>query len=457
MRVDARESVPRRRATRRLRFHPAQVVFGGFAAAALVGTGLLSLPIAKAGGGSATFVEALFTAVSALCVTGHIVVDTPTYWTGFGQIVILVLIQVGGFGVMTFASFVGLIVVRRLSFSAKLNTAAEAHSLGLDDIKSLVLGVVRISLVVEAVVALVLAVRFATEYGHAPLEAAWLGVFHGISSFNNAGFSLFSDSIIGFVSDPVISLTICVSVILGGLGFPVIMQLLRELPRPRLWNMNTRLVLAFTGILVVGGTLFITALEWDNPDTIGALDPGARVLAGFFHSVQTRTAGFNSVDIGAMEGGTLLGMDVLMFIGGGPAGTAGGIKVTTFGVLLFILLAEIRGDGVVNIFGKRLSRAVHRQAIAVVLVSVAVVIVSTITIMLISDLDLDRVLFETISAFSTVGLSTGITAALPVPAQLILVALMFIGRLGPITFATALALRERTIVYQLPKERPIVG
>ena len=443
--------------SRRLRFHPAQVVFGGFSAAALLGAGLLALPIAKSGPGGATPIEALFTAVSALCVTGHIVVDTPTYWTLFGQVVILVLIQVGGFGVMTFASFVGLIVVRRLSFSARLNTAAEAHSLGLGDIKSLVLGVVRISLVIEASVALILAVRFATAYGYSPLEAAWLGVFHGISSFNNAGFSLFSDSIIGFAADPVVSLTICISVILGGLGFPVILQLLRDGWRPRLWNMNTRLVLAFTAILLLGGTLYITALEWDNPDTLGALDPGARVLTGFFHSVQTRTAGFNSVDIGAMDGATLLGMDVLMFIGGGPAGTAGGIKVTTFAVLLFILLAEIRGDGVVNVAGKRLSRAVHRQAIAVVLVSVAVVVAATIAIMLISNLDLDRVLFETISAFSTVGLSTGITAGLPAPAQLILVVLMFVGRLGPITFATALALRQRNVVYQLPKERPIIG
>ena len=442
---------------RRLRFHPAQVIFGGFAAAAAIGTTLLSLPIAKVESGGATLTEALFTAVSALSVTGHVVVDTPTYWTGFGQVVILALIQLGGLGVMTFASLVGLIVVRRLSFQARLNTAAETHSLGMEDIKSLVIGVVRISLLIELVVAVVLTVRFATGYGYSLLEAAWLGVFHGVSSFNNAGFSLFSDNMIGFASDPVVSLAICVSVILGGLGFPVILQLLRNGRRPRLWNMNTRLVLTFTAILLVGGSVFITALEWNNPDTLGALDPAARVLAGFFHSVQTRTAGFNSVDIGAMDGATLLGMDVLMFIGGGPAGTAGGIKITTFGVLLFILLAEVRGDGVVNVLGKRLSRAVHRQAIAVVLVSVAVVIISTISIMVISGLDLDNVLFETISAFSTVGLSTGITAALPVPAQLILVALMFIGRLGPITFATALALRERTVAYQLPKERPIIG
>ena len=238
-------------------------------------------------------------------------------------------------------------------------------------------------------------------------------MFHGISSFNNAGFSLFSDSISGFVSDPVVSLTICASVIIGGLGFPVILQLLRE-RRVLLWSMNTRLVLIFTAGLLVGGAVYITVLEWNNPATLGALDPGARVLAGFFHSVQTRTAGFNSVDIGSMDGATLFGMDVLMFIGGGPAGTAGGIKVTTFGVLLFILLAEVRGDGVVNVLGKRLSRAVHRQAIAVVLVFVGIVVASTIAIMVISGLSLDRVLFETISAFSTVGLSTGITAGLPV-------------------------------------------
>ncbi|CAN5358457.1 potassium transporter TrkG [soil metagenome] len=447
----------RRRVSRRFKFHPAQIIFGGFAAVAVAGSVLLSLPIAKSGTGTATWSEALFTSVSALCVTGHVVVNTSTYWTGFGQVVILALIQIGGLGVMTFASFVGLIVVRRMSFRARLNTAAETHSVGLDDVKSLVRNVVIISLAIEGVIATTLTVRFATEYGYSLPEASWLGLFHGVSSFNNAGFSLFTDNLVGFVSDPVISLAICAAVILGGLGFPVILELLREFRRPLLWSMHTRLVLTFSVILLVAGTLFITSLEWDNADTLGSLEPGSRLLAGFFQSVQTRTAGFNTVDVGSMHGATLFGMDVLMFIGGGPAGTAGGIKVTTFGVMLFILLAEIRGDGVVNVFGKRLSRAVHRQAIAVVLLSVGVVIVATIAIMVISGIDLSRVMFEAISAFSTVGLSTGITANLPVPAQLILVVLMFIGRLGPITFATALALRERSIVYQLPKERPIIG
>ncbi len=439
------------------RFHPAQAIFGAFAATTLAGTGLLLLPIAKTGAGGATWVESLFTAVSALAVTGHIVVDTPTYWTPFGQVVILALIQLGGLGVMTFASFVGLVVVRRMSFRSRLNAATETKSVGLDEVRGLVFGVVKVSLLIEAIVATIFALRFALGYGYAPGEAIWLGVFHGISSFNNAGFALFSDSMMGFVSDPVIGLTLCASVILGGLGFPVILELRKRFRRPLLWSMNTRLVLVFTPVLLVLGTAFITVLEWNNPATLGELAWHDRILAGFFQSVQTRTAGFNSVDISQLDDATLLGMDVLMFIGGGPAGTAGGIKVTTFGVLLFILIAEMRGDGVVNIFGKRLSQAVHRQAIAVVLASVALVVGSTIAIMLISGLDLDRVLFEAISAFGTVGLSTGITASLPVPAQLILVMLMFLGRLGPITFATALALRPRSILYQLPKERPIIG
>ena len=422
-----------------------------------VGTGLLLLPIAKAGPGGASLIEAFFTAVSAVCVTGHIIVDTPTYWSGFGQVVIMALIQVGGFGVMTFASIVGIAVVRRLSLTSRLTTAAETKSLGLEDVKSLVLNVLKISLVIEGATAGVLFLWFWLHYGLPPAEAAWIGLFHGVSSFNNAGFSVFSDSIMSYVGDPVVSLTICAAIILGGLGFPVIMQLRKHWRRPMAWSMNTRIVLWATPVLLVVGAVYITAIEWNNPGTLGPLDWPSKLLAGFFQSVQTRTAGFNSIDIGAADDSTLLGMSALMFIGGGPAGTAGGIKVTTFAVLLFILLAEVRGEGVVNVFGKRLSRAVHRQAIAVVLLSTGVVVASTVFIMILSGLPLSPVLFETVSAFGTVGLSTGITSDLPVAAQAILAILMFLGRLGPITFASALALRRREILYQLPKERPIIG
>lgn len=430
---------------------------GGFALGILIGTGLLLLPISKAGPGGAAPIEAFFTAVSALCVTGHVIVDTATHWTGFGQVVILLLIQIGGFGVMTFASIIGVVVVRRLSLASRLNTAAESKSLGIEDVKSLVLGVLKISLVIEAIVAVILFLWFWLHYGRPVGEAAWIAVFHAVSSFNNAGFSIFSDNMISYVGDPVVSITMACAVILGGLGFPVIMQIRKYGFRRLRWSMNTRIVIAATITLLVLGTLYIAVIEWNNPGTLGPLDWPQKLLASFFQSVQTRTAGFNSIDIGATTDATQFGMTALMFIGGGPAGTAGGIKVTTFAVLFFILLAEVRGEGVVNVFGKRLSRAVHRQAISVVILATGVVTASTVAILVMTGLPLSPVLFEVVSAFGTVGLSTGITADLPVAAQLILCMLMFVGRLGPVTFAAALALRERQVLYQLPKERPIIG
>ena len=444
---------------RAVRHHvqPAQAVVLGFAAAIAVGTALLMLPIAKVGPGGANLVEALFTATSAVCVTGLIVVDTPVFWTGFGQVVILALIQLGGLGIMIFAALIGVVLARKMSVRSRLNTAAEAKSLGLEDVRGLVKRIVLISMIIEACAFVPLFLRFLFGYGYDVGGAAWHALFHAISAFNNAGFALYGDSLMGFVSDPFICLPICAAIILGGLGFPVIMQLRREFRRPLHWSMNTNLVVVVTAVLLVAGTVYVTAIEWSNPATLGGLDPWSRVLAGFFQSVQTRTAGFNSVDVGAMHDETWLGMDVLMFIGGGPAGTAGGIKVTTFAVLLFILVTELRGEGAVNIFGKRLSRAVHRQAITVVLMAVAAVIAGTALLMFLSGEDLDKSLFETVSAFATVGMSTGITAALPESAQVVLIILMFLGRIGPLTLGSALALRERRILYELPKERPAIG
>jgi trk system potassium uptake protein TrkH len=448
---------PVTRGIRRQLLRPAQAIVAAFAGAILIGSAVLMLPVAKQGPGGASFVEALFTATSAVCVTGHVVVDTATYWTPLGQVTILLLIQVGGFGIMTFASVIGLAVVRRMSLRSRITAAAEAHSTGLGDLRGLLLGVVRITLVAEALVAVALALRFWLGYGEPFGRAVWLGAFHSVSSFNNAGFSLFSDNLVSYATDPLVCLPIAASIIVGGLGFPVIVQLRRHLTLPRVWTVTTRLVLAGTLALLVLGTVYITAIEWSNPRTLGALDWPGRILAGFFTSVQTRTAGFNSIDIGAMDPASWFGMDALMLIGGGPGGTAGGIKITTFAVLFFILVTELRGERAVNVLGKRLPRSVQREAITVVLLAVAVVVTATVTLMLITDVSTDRLLFEVVSAFGTVGLSTGITADLPTAGQLILVLLMFIGRLGPITFATALALRPRRTTYELPQERPVIG
>ncbi len=437
--------------------HPAQAVVGGFALAISVGTVLLLLPISKTGPGGASFVEALFTATSAVCVTGLTVVDTLTAWTPFGHAVILALIQVGGLGIMIFASLIGLVLARKLSIRGRLTAAAEAKSVGLDDVRGLVRGILRITFAIELTTFLLLTPRFWLGYGEDFGYAVWLGLFHSVSAFNNAGFALFSDNLMGFATDPFIALPIAAAIILGGIGFPVIMQLRKEFTRPLHWSMNTKIMLVGTSLLLAGGTVYILVLEWANPGTLGPMDVGGKVLAAFFQSVQTRTAGFNSIDIGQMHSASWLGMDVLMFIGGGPAGTAGGIKVTTFAVLFFIMLTELRGHSAVNIFGKRLSRAVHRQAITIVLLAVGVVMTATVVLMLLTDLQLDKILFEVVSAFATVGLSTGITSTMPPAAQVVLVLLMFIGRLGPLTLGTAIALKQRPLLYEYPKERPVVG
>ncbi|WP_310051655.1 TrkH family potassium uptake protein [Arthrobacter ginsengisoli] len=436
--------------------HPAQVIVLGFAGAVAAGTGLLLLPVATSSGGGASLLEALFTATSAVCVTGLITVDTPVFWSGFGQVVILVLIQIGGFGVMSFGTLLGVLTARRLGLRSRISAAAETKS-GFGDVRRVLIGVLLISLVVEAALALILAIRFMAGYGYPPGEAVWHGVFHSISSFNNAGFALYSDNLIGFVGDPWICLPIAAAVIIGGLGFPVLFELGRQYRRPIHWSMNTKLVIVGSAILLAGGAVFLTVVEWTNPATLGGLHPAERVLAGFFQSVITRTAGFNSIDIAQMNPVSWLGMDILMFIGGGPAGTAGGLKITTFAVLFFILSTELQGGTAVNIFGKRLSRAVHRQAITVVLLAIALVTGSTMFLMLITDFGQERILFEVISAFATVGLSTGITAAIPPQGQLVLILLMFVGRLGPVTLGAALALRERPMLYEYPKERPLIG
>ncbi|WP_220093982.1 potassium transporter TrkG [Arthrobacter sp. AQ5-05] len=437
--------------------HPAQAIALGFGVAVAVGTAILMLPMAKTGPGGAGFLEALFTATSAVCVTGLAVVDTATYWTRFGQVVILVLIQLGGFGIMSFASLLGVLMARRLGLKSRIQAAAETKSTGFGDVRSVLLGVLRITAGTELVVAVLLTLRFAVGLGNPWGHSIWLGFFHSISAFNNAGFALFSDNLMGFVGDPWICLPIAAAIIIGGLGFPVLFELGRHYRRPLHWTMNTKLVLGGTVTLLAGGTAFICALEWTNPKTLGVLSTADKLLAGFFQSVMTRTAGFNSLDFGQMDPATWLGMDILMFIGGGPAGTAGGLKITTFAVLFFILLTEVQGGAAVNIYGKRLSRSVHRQAITIVLLAVALVVGSTMALMLMTDFGLDRLLFETISAFATVGLSTGITAALPPAGQLLLVFLMFIGRLGPVTLASALALRARPVMYEFPKERPLIG
>lgn len=437
--------------------HPGRVIAGAFAAAVVVGTGLLTLPVATAGPGRADLLTALFHATSAVCVTGLVTVDTGTYWSGFGQAVILLGIQVGGLGIMTLASLFALLLSRRLGLRARLIAQAETKALAAADVRRVIGRVVAFSLATEAVVALVLAVRFATGYDQSLLSAAYYGVFHAISAFNNAGFGLNADNLVQYVADPWISLTICAAIIVGGLGFPVVFELSRAWRTPKTWSVLTRITVVVTVALLAVGTVGMLVAESGNPGTLGRLGDGDRVLAAFAAAVMPRTAGFNNLDIAAYHPETLLLNDALMFIGGGSAGTAGGIKVTTFGLLAYVLWAEMRGDPDVEVGRRKVPGTNQRQALAVALLAMGVIAVATFLMEALTDFGFDQVLFEVISAFSTVGLSTGITADIPPAGQVLLVLLMYIGRIGPLTLASGLALRERARRHQLPEERTIVG
>jgi trk system potassium uptake protein TrkH len=358
---------------------------------------------------------------------------------------------------MTFASLMLLMVFGRVALRRRLVVQAETKTPSLHNIGQLVRAIVAFSLGTEAIVATVLTAWFVVRYGQPLGTAFYSGVFHAISAFNNAGFSLYSDSLSRYVTDPVVSLTIAAAVILGGLGYLVVFELARSWRRPSRWSVMTRVTVILTLALLALGTVIVLLSERGNPDTLGPLTGPQRLLAAFFHSAMTRTAGFNSVDVSAMRTETLFATDILMLIGGGSAGTAGGIKVTTFGVLAYIIWSALRAEPSVIIGRRRIPDSNQRQALAVALLSIGAVIAATVALLAMTGYDLDRVLFEVVSAFGTVGLSAGITADLPPAGVLLLVVLMFLGRLGPLTVASALAAQERSRRYDRPEERTVVG
>ncbi len=437
--------------------HPARYVLAAFVAAALVGAVLLMIPAASSGPGGAPPLTALFTATSAVCVTGLVVVDTPEYWSGLGEGIILGLIQVGGFGIMTLSSLIVLTLAGRLGLRHRLIAAAETGSLGLGDLRSILVGVGRFSLVVEAVVALALGLRFWVNHDEPIGRAAYLGLFHAISAFNNAGFALFGDSLMGYQRDSVLLLVVACTVIVGGLGFPVWVQIARRPLRPGRWSLHAKLTVYTTLLLLTAGTALIGWFEWTNTETLGALSIQDSSINAFFHSVMPRTAGFNSIDIASMREPTRLLTEVFMFIGGGSASTAGGIKVTTFALLGWVMWAELRGSPDTVVFHRRVPDTAHRQALTVTLLAIGAIIASTMFLVSTTQQSRRDLMFEAISAFGTVGLSAGSTPLLSGPSQLLIVGLMVLGRVGPITLFAALVLRERERLYRYPEERPIIG
>lgn len=435
--------------------NPAQLVVVAFTLLIAVGTVLLALPATTDGPGRLALPDALFMSTSASTVTGLATVEIGRL-SLFGELVLLALVQVGGFGIMTIGAVVVLVTMRRIGLRQRMLARAEIGAVSLGEIRTLVRSIAAFTLVVEATVALVLVVRLAQRGAGLTAEVVYQAVFHAVSAFNNAGISLYPDSLGQFVGDPVLVTVVSCSFIVGGLGFPVLLEL-RHRRRPGRWSLHTRLTLAATAALLLAGPLVVLALEWDNVRTLGELAVGDKLLTGWFQGTTPRTAGFTMVPIGDMHEPTLLFITTLMFIGAGPASTSGGIKVTTFAVLAFVLWSEVRGHRDVDVFRRRIPETVVRQAITVALLAVGLVIGVALVLVTIADVTLSPALFEAASAFGTVGLSTGITAELPTAGQMLLVLTMLAGRVGVVTFVTALALRPRPRAYRHPEEQPIIG
>ncbi|MEO5779046.1 MULTISPECIES: TrkH family potassium uptake protein [Arthrobacter] len=436
---------------------PARLALTTFGVVILIFTALLSLPASSATGDVTPIHQALFTAVSAVCVTGLTVVSTAVHWSFFGQLIILIAIFVGGLGTLTLASLLALMVSKKLGVRGKLIAQEAMNNAGrLGEVGTLLRIVILTSITIEGVLAVFLVPRFlALNEGFG--LAAWHGVFYAISAFNNAGFTPHSDGIVPYETDLWILIPLMVGVFLGSLGFPVVMGLHQSGLRWKTWSLHTKLTIQVSLILLAAGTVLWGLLEWNNVRTIGTMSLGDKVTHSLFASVMTRSGGFNLVDQNQMDTATMLLTDALMFAGGGSASTAGGIKVTTIAVMFLAIVAEARGDADVKIYGRTIPEGTMRVAISVIVAGATLVSVSSLLLLQISGATLDRVLFEAISAFATCGLSTNLSAELPPAGVYILTALMFAGRVGTVTLAAALALRQRRQLYHYPEERPIIG
>lgn len=438
--------------------YPVRLIPLAFVTAAIIGTLLLLTPWARAvPGQSAPLLTAAFTAVSATCITGLTVVDTPTYWSPFGHVVILLLVQIGGFGIMTLATLMAVLVTGRIGLRSSLVVQTESHALNVGAIKGVIKTIAVTMLALEAVMAVVLGVRFYTTYDYELGSAVWYGVFHSVSAFNNSGFALFSDSLVGFAGDFVVLTPMMLLIVAGGVGFPVFHEVSRHWRRPAAWSMHTRVTMFGYVLLLVLGTIGVALLEWSNPGTLGPMSLGDKLGNSLFGGITVRTAGFSTFDYALATHETWAMYDVLMFIGGGSAGTSGGLKVGTFIVLAAVLWSEVRGEREVAIGRRALPVDTQRQAVTVALLALGAVAIGTMVLLLVTDYSLDLILFQVLSAFGTTGLSPGITHELPPTGQVVVMGLMFLGRVGTVTMASALALRYRHRAYRLPEERPIIG
>ncbi|HOQ21432.1 MAG TPA: potassium transporter TrkG [Microbacterium sp.] len=440
-----------------------------FLALILLFTALFSLPAASADGTRTPFADALFTAVSTICVTGLSTVDMATHWSAFGHVIVYIGVNVGALGVLTLASILGLVISKRLGLRAKLIAAGdtnplrahggpvnEGQTVRLGEVGQLLSTVALSTLVIEAALAILLYPSLLIN-GVDPVTALWEAPFYSAMAFTNTGFAPNAGGLTPFAQDYFFLTVLMAGVFLGSIGFPVIFTLWRHHFHVRRWSLHAKLTVITTVILFFVGAGVFLLLEYDNPETFGEMDAWDTTFQAFFLSAMTRSGGFSIIDISQLNGSSLVVGSMLMFVGGGSASTAGGIKVTTLAVLALAVWSEAKGRPSVQAFGRRIPSDVQRVALSVVAWGATICAISTITIGQITKAPIEDVLFDVISGFATVGLSTGLTANLPDPAVYVLALTMFMGRVGTVTLAAAVAATSHSQHYSLPVERPIVG
>lgn len=439
-----------------LRLNPPRLLIAGFAIIIIIGAVLLTMPFTTVDGNGLPIIDALFTATSAVCVTGLVVVDTGTAFTPWGQVVIMLLIQVGGMGFMTFGTFLAVLLGKRIYFKERLILQEALNQYSIEGIIRMVRYVAAVTFLFEALGAFLLAARLTGEMGWK--KAIFYGIFHSVSAFNNAGFDLFGNfrSLTGYTADFFINAVVAGLFIIGGLGFAVTLDLLNQRRLSSL-SLNSKITLTTMTALLIGGAAMVFLLERGNPHTLGPLDSFTRVQAAFFQSATARTAGFNTIDTASLLNPTLLVVMILMFIGASSGSTGGGIKVTTFSILLLTVKSIVTGQEYPNVYSRRVGSQIVRKAIAIFFASMALVLTTAFLLTLFEEAEFLPCLFEAVSAFATVGLSMGITPDLSLPGKIVVIVTMFSGRLGPLTIAMALAVRGPTNQIRYPEEKLLVG
>ena len=442
----------------KIKLTPTQVLALGFATIILIGTLLLMLPVATKSGERTDFLTALFTATSATCVTGLVVVDTKTYWSVFGQIVIMLLIQVGGLGIMTMSTLFALILGRKITFKERLVMQEAFNTNSLGGIVRFAKYILMVSFLFESIGAIILTLRFLPQMGLK--KAMYYGFFHSISAFNNAGFDLMGNfrSLTGYVSDWVVNLVIMGLIIFGGLGFYVLLDICEHRHFSKL-TLHSKVVITITLFLIAGGALLIFLFEYNNPKTLKPLDFPTKILAALFQAVTPRTAGFNTLSLSDMTIASKFLTIILMFIGASPAGTGGGIKTTTFAVILYTVLSVIKGEEETVLYKRTISRNIVYKAVAISFISVFIIFSVTMVLSITETSNFLTILYETISAFGTVGLSLGLTLELTTVGRIVIIFTMYTGRVGPLTLALALAKRQRRPkpIIKYAEEKIMVG